>query len=88
MNKNSKSFKVVQGKPIDKHGNYQGTDVGITSKSIENPPTKKVLLQSNSAKTPKEQLEDLKELFAQGLIPETVYASRCNSLLTKLGIDT
>ena len=28
-------------KPIDKHGNYEGTDVGFTSTSIQNPIPKK-----------------------------------------------
>ena len=27
----------AQAKPINKHGNYDGTDVGFTSKSIGNP---------------------------------------------------
>ena len=28
-------------KPIDKHGNYDGTDVGFTSNSIETAPKRK-----------------------------------------------
>jgi hypothetical protein len=28
-------------KPIDKHGNYDGTDVGFTSNSIETSPKRK-----------------------------------------------
>ena len=30
-----------QQKPIDKHGNYEGTDVGFTSTSIQNSNLKK-----------------------------------------------
>ena len=30
-----------QQKPIDKHGSYQGTDVGFTSTSIQNSNSKK-----------------------------------------------
>ena len=44
---NSKKPKVrskriySQQKPIDKHGSYQGTDVGFTSTSIQNSNSKK-----------------------------------------------
>ena len=44
---NSKKPKVrskriyAQQKPIDKHGNYEGTDVGFTSTSIQNSNSKK-----------------------------------------------
>ena len=31
----------AQQKPIDKHGNYEGTDVGFTSTSIQNSNSKK-----------------------------------------------
>ena len=31
----------AQRKPIDKHGNYEGTDVGFTSTSIQNSNSKK-----------------------------------------------
>ena len=31
----------AQQKPIDKHGNYEGTDVGFTSTSIQNSNLKK-----------------------------------------------
>ena len=31
----------TQQKPIDKHGNYEGTDVGFTSTSIQNSNSKK-----------------------------------------------
>ena len=31
----------AQQKPIDKHGNYEGTDVGFTSTSIQNLNSKK-----------------------------------------------
>ena len=31
----------AQLKPIDKHGNYEGTDVGFTSTSIQNSNSKK-----------------------------------------------
>ena len=31
----------AQQKPIDKHGSYQGTDVGFTSTSIQNSNSKK-----------------------------------------------
>jgi|GEM_PF-2719053 hypothetical protein len=31
----------AQQKPIDKHGNYEGTDVGLTSTSIQNSNSKK-----------------------------------------------
>ena len=30
----------AKAKPIDKHGNYDGTDVGFTSDSIQNPSPK------------------------------------------------
>ena len=45
---NSKKPKVrskriyAQLKPIDKHGNYEGTDVGFTSTSIQNSNSKKM----------------------------------------------
>ena len=32
----------AQQKPIDKHGNYEGTDVGFTSTSIQNSNPKKM----------------------------------------------
>ena len=32
----------AQQKPIDKHGNYEGTDVGFTSTSIQNSNSKKM----------------------------------------------
>ena len=32
----------AQQKPIDKHGNYEGTDVGFTSTSIQNSNSKKI----------------------------------------------
>ena len=32
----------TQQKPIDKHGNYEGTDVGFTSTSIQNSNSKKM----------------------------------------------
>ena len=44
---NSKKPQVMskrifaQQKPIDKHGNYEGTDVGFTSTSIQNSNSKK-----------------------------------------------
>ena len=44
---NSKKHQVrskriyAQQKPIDKHGNYEGTDVGFTSTSIQNSNSKK-----------------------------------------------
>ena len=31
----------AEQKPIDKHGNYEGTDVGFTSTSIQNSNSKK-----------------------------------------------
>ena len=31
----------MKSKPIDKHGNYDGTDVGFTSTSIQDPIPKK-----------------------------------------------
>ena len=31
----------AQQKPIDRHGNYEGTDVGFTSTSIQNSNSKK-----------------------------------------------
>ena len=36
-----KEIKPEGKKPIDKHGNYDGTDVGFTSNSIQNPSSKK-----------------------------------------------
>jgi hypothetical protein len=35
-------------KPIDKHGNYDGTDVGFTSNSIETAPKRKETNDHNS----------------------------------------
>ena len=35
----------AQQKPIDKHGNYEGTDVGFTSTSIQNSNSKKKTLK-------------------------------------------
>lgn len=35
-------------KPIDKHGNYDGTDVGFTSNSIETAPKRKKTNDHNS----------------------------------------
>ena len=40
----------AQQKPIDKHGNYEGTDVGFTSTSIQNLNSKKKTV--NSRKKP------------------------------------
>jgi len=40
-------------KPIDKHGNYEGTDVGFTSTSIQNSNSKKKTI--NRRKNPIDQ---------------------------------
>ena len=43
----------AQQKPIDKHGNYEGTDVGFTSTSIQNSNSKKKTV--NRGKKPIDQ---------------------------------
>ena len=46
----------AQQKPIDKHGNYEGTDVGFTSTSIQNSNSKKMTV--NRRKKPIDQHEN------------------------------
>ena len=52
----------AQQKPIDKHGNYEGTDVGFTSTSIQNSNSKKKTVKKkktvNRRKKPIDQHEN------------------------------
>ena len=48
----------VSPKPIDKHGDYDGTDVGFTSKSIQDPKPSKP--REHSEKNPLINMQTMK----------------------------